>query len=72
MIQGYWYSVCKLSKNGLDKKRPSCRLVCLYKYKKEDGERGMTEIESWTVILEKGFSIRDFLKEEIRSKISLL
>jgi hypothetical protein len=34
--------------------------------------RGLTEIESWTVILENGSPIRDFLIEEIRSKISLL
>jgi hypothetical protein len=40
--------------------------------KNQDGERGLTEIKSWTVILEKGSPIRDFLKEEIRSKISLL
>ena len=32
----------------------------------------MAEIESWTVILEKGSPIRDILKEEIRTRVSLL
>jgi hypothetical protein len=40
--------------------------------KNQDGERGMTAIESWTVILDKGSHIRNFLNEEIRRKISLL
>ncbi len=37
-----------------------------------EGEESLTEIESWTVILEKGSKIRDILKEEIRTRVSLL
>ena len=38
----------------------------------QDGEGTLAEIESWTVILEKGSPIRDILKEEIRNRVSLL
>ncbi|TVP40735.1 hypothetical protein NARC_60122 [Candidatus Nitrosocosmicus arcticus] len=38
----------------------------------QEGEESLTEIESWTVILEKGSNIRDILKEEIRTRVSLL
>ena len=38
----------------------------------QDGKSTLTEIESWTVILEKGSPIRDILKEEIRNRVSLL
>ena len=42
------------------------------KTKNQDGEESLAEIESWTVILEKGSPIRDILKEEIRTRVSLL
>ena len=42
------------------------------KTKNQDGEEGLAEIETWTVILEKGSPIRDFLKEEIRTRVTLL
>lgn len=38
----------------------------------QDGEDTLAEIESWTVILEKGSPIRDILKEEIRTWVSFL
>ena len=38
----------------------------------QDSGGSMAEIESWTVILEKGSPIRDILKEEIRTRVSLL
>ncbi|CAN5593200.1 hypothetical protein BH23THE1_BH23THE1_27230 [soil metagenome] len=38
----------------------------------QDGEGSLAEIESWTVILEKGSPIRDLLKEEIQTRVSLL
>ena len=38
----------------------------------QEGEESLAEIESWTVILEKGSPIRDILKEEIRTRVSLL
>ena len=42
------------------------------KTKNQDGEENLAEIESWTVILEKGSPIREVLKEEIRKRVSLL
>ena len=42
------------------------------KTKNQNDEGNLAEIESWTVILEKGSPIRDVLKEEIRTRVSLL
>jgi CRISPR/Cas system-associated exonuclease Cas4 (RecB family) len=38
----------------------------------QDGKGTLAEIESWTVILEKGSPIRNILKKEIRNRVSLL
>lgn len=38
----------------------------------QNGKGTLAEIESWTVILEKGSPIRDILKEEIRNRVALL
>ena len=36
------------------------------------GENKLPELETWTVILEKGSDIRDLLKDEIRKRVSIL
>ena len=38
----------------------------------ETGENKLPELETWTVILEKGSDIREILKDEIRVRVSIL